>query len=149
MNKKPLYLLLADDDTDDCLFFKEALEDLKINALLTTVKDGVELMKLLSDKKLVLPHVLYLDLNMPRKNGFECLAEIKQNVSLQQLPIIIFSTSLDADVVNLTHQHGADLYVRKPSDFVRLKETISKSLDLILNFPSEKIPKEMFVVNTV
>jgi CheY-like chemotaxis protein len=149
MDKIPLHLLLADDDTDDCLFFKEALEDLQVNAQLTIVNDGEHLMRLLSENKSALPHALYLDLNMPRKNGIECLFEIKHDVNLQQLPIIIFSTSLDVDTVNLTHQHGAKLYVRKPADFAHLKKSISRSLDLIMNFPSVETPKEMFVINNV
>jgi CheY-like chemotaxis protein len=148
MNLTPLNLLLADDDTDDCLFFKEALEELQINAKLTIVNDGEQLMQLLSKGNL-LPHVLYLDLNMPRKNGFECLTEIKQNAKLQQLPVIIFSTSFDLEVVNLTHDRGAHLYICKPAEFGHLKKVISKSIDFISQSPQGQLPKEKYVLTAV
>ena len=79
MSLKQLNILLADDDLDDCLFFKEALEGMPVNTHLTAVHDGEQLMQLLANEKIKLPDILFLDLNMPRKNGFECLTEIKQN----------------------------------------------------------------------
>ena len=83
MQNEKLLILLADDDVDDCIFFREALEELPVNASLTTVKDGVQLIQHLTDNPNPFPDVLYLDLNMPRKNGFECLSEIKSNASTQ------------------------------------------------------------------
>jgi CheY-like chemotaxis protein len=102
-------LLLADDDSDDCIFFKDALDELPVSANLITVKDGVELMELLSESQTVLPDILFLDLNMPRKTGFECLFEIKANEKLKHLPIVILSTSLDLKVVNSLYDMGAPL----------------------------------------
>ena len=79
MNVTQLKILLADDDTDDCLFFKDALEGIPISIEFTAVHDGEQLMQFLNNETNPLPQILFLDLNMPRKNGFECLAEIKQN----------------------------------------------------------------------
>src|SRR4051812_1809722 len=109
------HLLLADDDNDDCIFFKEALEELPVNASLKIVKDGVELMQSLNEVNGKLPDVLFLDLNMPRKTGYECLDEIKLNHKLKNLPVIIFSTSFDHDVVDALYKKGAHYYVRKPA----------------------------------
>jgi CheY-like chemotaxis protein len=149
MYLKPLHLLLADDDNDDCLFFKEALEELQIDAELTIVNDGVQLMQHLSEKGHALPHVIYLDLNMPRKNGFECLTEIKKDDKLNKLPIIIFSTSYDMEVVNLTHDHGANFYICKPAEFSQLKKVISKSIEIISRFPMGDIPRDKFVLSPI
>jgi len=105
MNKKQYNLLLADDDEDDCDFFKEALDELHLPTSLVTVNDGVQLMDFLSEKSVEnLPDILFLDLNMPRKNGLECLREIKQNEAYKNLPVIIFSTSLDRDIVDLVYE---------------------------------------------
>ncbi len=93
MEVKKMNILLADDDTDDCNFFKAALKSLPIPTDLTVVNDGEELMTYLSEKTEHLPNALFLDINMPRKNGFECLAEIKNNKKLKDLPVIMFSTS--------------------------------------------------------
>jgi CheY-like chemotaxis protein len=146
MNIFPLNLLLADDDMDDCIFFKDALEELPLSAKLTTVNDGVQLMQLLS-KKEVLPYVLYLDLNMPRKNGFDCLAEIKMDEKLKQLPVIIFSTSSDKDVINYLYEKGAHFYIRKPAEFSNLKMVIQKSLELIVETNKQHPARENFVLN--
>ena len=67
MNLNQLKILLADDDIDDCIFFKEALAELLLSTHLTTVNDGEQLMQLLTNETNVLPHVLFLDFNMPAK----------------------------------------------------------------------------------
>src|SRR5436190_18711527 len=106
MNMNSISLLLADDDADDCMFFKEALEELPLNSSLKTVNDGEQLMQLLTAKPDALPDILFLDLNMPRKTGVECLSEIKRNEKLKALTVIIYSTSLNHDVVNLLYEKG-------------------------------------------
>ena len=118
MNKPKYNLLLADDDEDDCAFFKEALDDLGLAISFNTVVNGVDLMKYLSDKFYGdLPDILFLDLNMPLKSGFECLSEIKLIDKLKDLPVIIFSTSLDMKVVDLLYERGATFYIQKPGRF--------------------------------
>jgi CheY-like chemotaxis protein len=92
-------ILLADDDKADCLLFKDALEELPINAFLTIVENGEQVIEVLTNAKNNLPDVLFLDLNMPRKNGFATLGEIKRNSELYKLPIVIFSTSSEVDTV--------------------------------------------------
>ena len=130
MNVKQLNILLADDDTDDCIFFKEALEKLQLSVHLTTVHDGDELMKLLTNETNELPHVLFLDINMPRKNGFECLSEIKQNEKLKDLPVVIFSTSSSQNNINRVFKIGAHVYIRKPGDFSQLMQVIYHALPI-------------------
>jgi CheY-like chemotaxis protein len=146
MNTRLLNLLLADDDEDDCIFFKDAVEELPVSAKLTTVNDGVQLMHILSESEL-LPDVLYLDLNMPRKNGFDCLAEIKLHEKLKELPVIIFSTSFDKEVVTSFHEKGAHYYIRKPAEFSNLKRVIQKSIALIVETIKQHPVRENFVLN--
>lgn len=142
--------MLADDDLDDCLCFKEALEELSVNATLTTVNDGEQLMQWLSQNDEALPDALYLDLNMPRKNGFECLAEIKQTEKLKSLPVIICSTSsFDSDVVSLLYEQGASYYICKPPAFSNLKKIILKSIQLLSQANNEQPIKEQFVLSVI
>src|SRR5215207_11517242 len=123
--KQQYNLLLADDDEDDCDFFKEALDELLLPTSLVTVNDGVQLMDFLSESGAEnLPDILFLDLNMPRKNGLECLTEIKQLEEYKNLPVIIFSTSLDRDIVDLVYGKGAVYYIQKPGEFSKLKKVI-------------------------
>ena len=148
MMPNPVILLLADDDKDDCLFFRDALEELPITADLTTVHDGEQLMQLLAEKAMdpPPPHVLFLDLNMPRKNGFECLSEIKRDEKLKQLPVIVFSTSFEQDVVNLLYKKGAHYYIRKPAEFSQLKKVIYQALLLATEDNMMQPIKENFVI---
>lgn len=147
MNKQNYNLLLADDDEDDCDFFKEALDELSIPFALVMVNDGVQLMNFLSDKSVEnLPDILFLDLNMPRKNGFECLTEIKQNKKLQHLSVIIFSTSLDINIVDTMYEKGAIYYIRKPGDYNKLKKVIQNAIDLIPENNLKQPDREQFIL---
>ncbi len=146
MNLKEFSILLADDDIDDCLFFKEALEGLPLPTHLTTVHDGEQLMQLLTKETNELPHVLFLDLNMPRKNGFECLSEIKLDKKLEQLPVIVFSTSFEQEVVNLLYKNGAQYFIRKPSEFLQFKKIIQKTVTLMVQENISQPTRENFVL---
>ncbi len=132
MSLKPLNILLADDDMDDCIFFREALDELLLTTHLTTVHDGEQLMIYLNETSRELIDVLFLDINMPRKNGFEVLEEIKQNEKLKDLPVIIFSTSYEQEVVNSLYENGAHYFIRKPSEFAQFKKIIYHTLLLIV-----------------
>jgi CheY-like chemotaxis protein len=141
-----LMLLLADDDKDDCYLFKEALEELPFPIELKTVNDGVELMNMLTLHESKLPDLLFLDLNMPRKTGFECLLEIKHNERLKTLPVIIYSTSLNHEVVNSLYEKGAQYYIRKPGEFSKLKKSIQEAVTLTSSGKKQKITKENFII---
>ena len=141
-------ILLADDDTDDCLFFKEALDELPVTTHLTTVYDGEQLMQQLTHNAEELPHVVFVDLNMPRKKGCQCLSEIKRDHKLKQLPVIIFSTSFDKETVNQMYENGAHYYLRKPTNFSKLKQVISQVLSNIEKFNFAQPPKSNFVIGT-
>ena len=130
MNLNELNILLADDDTDDCLFFKDAVTVCKPLANFTAVHDGDQLMQLLCNETTKMPDMLFLDLNMPRKNGFECLAEIKRHKKLRALPVVIFSTSGIADEITAVFKTGADVYIRKPRDFTQLVKIIQHALPM-------------------
>jgi len=145
---KQMNILLADDDTDDCIFFKEALQELFIPSDFTTVHDGEQLMQLLNNETTELPHVLFLDLNMPRKNGFECLSEIKRNEKLSGIPVIILSTSFEHETVNQLHKSGAHYYIRKPSQFSQFKSLIQQSLEYIAQALTDQPSRDNFVLNT-
>lgn len=130
MHLKQLHILLADDDIDDCNFFNDALATLPLLSNLTTVHDGAALMEYLSEHIDELPNVLFLDINMPRKNGFECLSEIKQHEKLKDLPVVMFSTSGEPDKISIFFRTGADVYIRKPANFVQLVQLIHHALPI-------------------
>lgn len=141
-----LNIVLADDDKDDCFLFDEAVEEMPLHVKLTIVHDGEELMRLLANAAGVLPDALFLDLNMPRKNGFECLSEIRLNENFSRLPVIIFSTSFDSEKANRLYEKGAFYYMRKPSRFSKLQKVIHQALTQISESTNGQPPKKDFVL---
>ena len=146
MARKHLNILLADDDIDDCLFFKAVVNEFPVSSLLTEVHDGEQLMELLTNAKKALPHILFLDLKMPRKNGSECLKEIKLDNRLKELPVILYSTSSEQDVMDRLYKNGAQYFIRKPSDFVQFKRVIHYSLTLLMQETSLQRTRNNFIL---
>jgi CheY-like chemotaxis protein len=109
----PLKIMLADDDSDDRFFFDENIKIATTPAVLNTVDNGEKLMQYLTTNHEALPHVLFLDLNMPRKNGSECLMAIKGDAKLKDLPVIIYSTSLHQEIADVLFTNGAHYYIKK------------------------------------
>ncbi len=149
MTSQNINILLADDDKDDCMFFKEALEELQLQTKLTTVHDGEQLMQLLTNKSKELFHILFLDHNMPRKNGFTCLQEIKSNQKLQSLPVIIFSTSYDEHIADLHYKNGAQYYICKPANFSEFKKVIQQAITLVSGKNISQPLKKNFLLNNL
>ena len=125
---RPIYLV--DDDDDDRVLFQDALKEVNNDVDLVTLKDGEELMDVLEKNVPPEPHIIFLDLNMPRKNGFECLYEIKRSNKLKDIPIIVFSTATQQDAIMRAYQNGANYYICKPNTFLLLKKVISHVFSL-------------------
>lgn len=140
------YILLADDDPDDCMFFTEALEALPFNTKHKIFNDGEELMEWLTKNPEKLPDLLFLDLNMPRKNGFQCLNEIKNNERLQNIPVVIISTSFDRAVADGLYQTGASYYIQKPIAFSELQKLISLAIDRVIEKNKPRPDKNNFLL---
>lgn len=121
-----MHLLIADDDDDDRQFFYEALEEIKIKTTVEMVTNGAALLKRLTKKNAIIPQVLFLDLNMPFKNGIECLTEIKKLDFLKNMTIVIYSTSASESDIEDTFVKGANVYIKKPTDFKKLKKVLSE-----------------------
>ena len=146
MTTEYINICLADDDEDDRLFFTEAFDELRINTKVQTFNDGVALMDYLNDDDSILPNVLFLDLNMPRKNGVECLLEIKQNEKLNDIAIAIYSTSSSEDHIEETFINGANIYIKKPNDFEELKKILSEIVTINWQYHTSGLNKENFLM---
>lgn len=146
MEKEYMHIILADDDEDDRLFFTDAFDELKISTKVNTFNDGVELMDYLNADDAVLPHVLFLDLNMPKKNGIECLHEIKKNEKFKDIAIAIFSTSSSEEHIEDTFVNGANIYIKKPSDFEVLKKVLSYVVTLNWQYHTSGLNLDNFLL---
>ncbi len=139
-------IMLADDDADDCTFFEDALKEVSIATELTVAKDGAALMTSLEENVPPPPHVIFLDLNMPRKNGFECLKEIRETPKLKKIPVVIFSTTASENAVEKTYSLGADCYICKPNSHKLLIKAIETVLALNLWENKPQLSREKYVL---
>ncbi len=146
MNTDFINICLADDDEDDRLFFTDAFEELKMKTNVMTFNDGVELMDYLNHGDSILPNVLFLDLNMPKKNGVECLLEIKQNEKLNDIAIAIYSTSSSEEHIEETFVNGANIYIKKPSDFDDLKKILAEVVTINWQYHTSGLNKDNFLM---
>jgi len=130
-NAKPVVFLMADDDPDDRLLIKEAFQESLITNTIFFVEDGVELMDYLHRKEKYknpgdspMPDLILLDLNMPRKDGREALAEIKSDPHLRYIPVVVLTTSKAEEDIMRSYDIGAAGYITKPVTFDGLVEAI-------------------------
>lgn len=146
MQKNALHILLADDDEDDRLFFKDAFEEVRVQTQVEFAFDGMQLMEHLQQPDVILPDVLFLDLNMPKKSGKECLAEIKQDQRLKNIIIAIYSTSSSEEDIEDTFVQGANIYIKKPSDFNDLKKIINEVLTINWHYQTSGLNRDNFLL---
>jgi CheY-like chemotaxis protein len=135
-------IILADDDRDDHDFFRDALSQIDPHINLTTVENGDELLSLL---KHYIPDFIFLDLDMPGKNGLECLKSIKNNEVLDKIPVVIFSSTSRPANIDTAYEMGADLFFIKPSNYNDLVSSVGAILKLDWSRPHEV--KEKYFIN--
>lgn len=122
---KPLSILVADDDPDDRLLIEEAIRETQISNKVEYAADGVEVMDRLHDRERDLPGLLLLDLNMPRKDGREVIAEIKSDPELKRLPVVVLTTSDAKSDICSSYDLGANSYIKKPISFEGLLQVMA------------------------
>lgn len=127
--EEPIRILLADDDEDDRLMAREAFDVSLLTNPLDEVNDGVELMDHLYELlrlKQPLPGLILLDLNMPRKDGREALAEIKGHPKLKRIPVVVLTTSKAEEDIYRTYDLGVNSFISKPISFDGLVAVMSE-----------------------
>lgn len=142
-NGKPITILVADDDPDDRLMIKEALEEARLVNGIDFVEDGVDLMDYLRRRGKYAdrqgpskPGLLLLDLNMPRKDGREALEEIRADSDLKRIPVIVLTTSAAEEDIARTYDLGASSFITKPVSFDDLVRTMKTMTDYWLQIVS-------------
>lgn len=145
-DNEALHIIMADDDENDRHFFSEALQNIKVKTMLTFVNDGSQLMNHLNSPGTRLPHVVFLDLNMPLKNGMECLSEIRKNSKLKDLIVVIYSGDASEDKVEEAFIKGANIYIQKPNDLLTMKNALSQVINLNWQYHTLGLKKENFLL---
>lgn len=120
----PTNIFLAEDDDEDVDIFKDALSELNLHTNLTVVQNGILLINLLENSE-TLPDIIFLDLNMPLKNGLQCLKEIKSSEKWKSLNTIILSTSSNKMQKEEMYSHGANFFLTKASTYKEFKNNLA------------------------
>ncbi len=138
-NRATFVLLMVDDDQDDCLLVRDAVEESRScgepRIDLRFLHDGVELLEYLKDSETgpparsPRPDLILLDLNMPRMDGGEALAEIKSSIGFRSIPVVVFTTSGGTATVQQCYNYGANSFIQKPAGFRSLAGIIRSLLD--------------------
>lgn len=116
--------MMADDDSEDVDIFKDVLTDLALDLQLEVAVNGIELMEMLKTTK-IYPEIIFLDLNMPFKNGMLCLHEIKTNPVWKNIKVIMLSTSSHEEQIKAAYAEGADFYMVKSTSYMDFKNAVS------------------------
>jgi CheY-like chemotaxis protein len=126
----PIEVLLVEDDPGDVLMTREAFEEHKVGNRLNVVSDGVDALAYLRKEEpyqgAARPDLILLDLNLPKRDGREVLAEIKNDSSLRQIPVVVLTTSQADEDVLRSYQLHANAYVTKPVDFDRFVRVVKQ-----------------------
>lgn len=146
-NRFPGFIVLADDDPDDRLIFRDALKTVDRSIRFEEFKGGEELLSFLQDVRNPLPQLIFLDLNMPRINGFECLRRIRNDERLKQLCVIIYSTSNQFKDILETLNNGANLYFSKPNEMKELCSRLQQIFALNWDEFQPRVSVEKFIMS--
>ena len=122
-------IILAEDDADDADIFTDTLADIAKDVKVEVFSDGQMLLDALQNTT-DFPDLIFLDLNMPIKNGFQCLEEIKKTELWKNVKVIILSTSSYPEQIKRAYDLGADLYFTKSTSYVEFKDTLANCLKL-------------------
>ena len=122
-------IFYADDDSDDLDFFRDVAESIGKHIQLNTYSNGDKLLSAVKEGK-DKPEVIFLDLNMPGKSGFDVLRELKGGSGFEAIPVVVFSTSNDQHNIEKSRNLGANYFVTKPDSFAKLKKSIEHTISI-------------------
>jgi len=121
----PVSFFLIDDDPDDIMLFREVVDDLDSKIHFYSATNGREALNLLNRENFSMPSVIFLDLNMPKMDGRECLHEIRKSESLGNIPVVIYTTSSHQKDIEETKKMGANGFISKPSSLRELQSVLN------------------------
>ena len=125
----PKIIMIVDDDADNIEFFCDALSEIDPAIKCISARGGEEALTLLKNNPRQVPDFIFLDINMPKMDGMQCLESFKSDMNLSSIPIIMYTTSKSQEDIASTKKLGATYFLTKPSKFSELKEAIQYILE--------------------
>lgn len=137
-------VVFAEDDEDDQLYFREVFREINPHIRIVFVSNGIQLLRLLKN---FLPDLLFLDLEMPYKNGLECLVDLRSDPSSANLPVVIFSSTMKPANIQTAYEMGAHLFLHKSSKYSEYSDCLKKILSMDWDRP--EIIREKYCTDNV
>ena len=125
-------IIFAEDDEDDQFYFREAFHEINKEIQVSFVSNGNELMQLLKN---FLPDLIFLDLEMPYKNGLECLVELRNNPVLNKVPVVVLSSTMRPANIQTSYEMGANLFLHKSSRYAEYSDCLKQVMSMDWDYP--------------
>ena len=146
MNKEYLNVILVDSNEGNRFFFKKIFKDLKIGIKILTFENGEELMNYLNCQQVLIPEILFMEKDIPKKSSLDCLEEIKSVIRFDQMVITIYSKYLSPDEEENIFVKGANIIMEKPDNYVDLKKVLSEIITINWQYHTSGLNKNNFIM---
>lgn len=145
--EEKINIVLADDDKDECSLFREAVNEINENYNLKFFSNGKDLMNYLNDEECESPDIIFLDLNMPVMSGIDCLSKIRSNNQHADTVIAIYSTSSSDQDQEETFMLGANVYIKKPNDYEKMKKVLQHIFRTYWQYHTSNMSRDTFLIS--
>jgi response regulator RpfG family c-di-GMP phosphodiesterase len=146
MNREYLNVILVDDDEGNIVFFKNILKELKIGIKVQAFQNGSDLLEYLNSEDALVPEILFMDFDIPKKNALECLQEIKENFKLENMVTAVYSSNLSEAEVENIFVNGGNIFMKKPNDYSALKKVVSEIITINWQYHTSGFNKDNFIM---
>lgn len=146
MNREYLNVILVDHDEGNQIFFKNIFKDLKIGIKVQLFCNGENLMEYLNSEEALIPEILFMDFDIPKKNSLECLHEIKTDFRFDKMVTAIYSDRLSEPEIEDVFVKGANIFMRKPDNYTDLKKVISEVVTVNWQYHTSGLNKDNFIM---
>lgn len=146
MNKEYLNVILVDDDEGNQIFFKNIFKDLKVGVKVQIFNNGRDLMNFLNSEDALIPEILFMKYDIPKKNSLECLEEIKIDFRFDQMVNVIYSDELSAGEEEDVFVKGANVFMKKPDNYADMKKVLSEIITINWQYHTSGLNKNNFIM---
>lgn len=146
MNKEFLNVIVADNDENILIFFKNILKELKISIKVQCFSNGKDLMEYLNNEDAVVPEIVFIKYTIPGKESMECLEEIESNSKFNNMVTAIFSEPIPEDEIEDIFVKGANIFMKKPECFEKLKKVLSEVITINWQYHTSGLNKDHFIL---
>ena len=146
MNKEYLNVILVDDDEGNQIFFKNIFKDLKVGVKVQIFNNGRDLMNFLNSEDALIPEILFMKYDIPKKNSLECLEDIKIDFRFDQMVNVIYSDELSAGEEEDVFVKGANVFMKKPDNYVDMKKVLSEIITINWQYHTSGLNKNNFIM---